>query len=395
MSGALARSTVTAMDVRALLTRYGDQLLAAGLAVLYVAEVLFSGEVETHRVTAAAVAVLAEAALAVRRTLPVLPILALMVVIQLNHTVLAGMAEGGAFMVTFIIAIYSAGAYARGRTAVLCGVLVVVCIPLAAFDPSQPPTIGDWIFFFVFFGGPFVAGRVFQHRRARDHEMAERALRAERAGEERAALAVANERARIARELHDVVSHAISVVVVQARGGRRTLQPEAIDARQAFDTIEHAGEQALVEMRHLLEVLRASEQDPATLDPAPGMDRIEALVSDVDRAGVSVDLVREGEEVELPPGVALSAYRIVQEALTNVLKHAGPARAQVVLRYATDELEIVVTDDGDGSGAGGGSGHGLDGIRERVGLYGGCLQAGRRPEGGYAVRASLPLGAGS
>ena len=382
------------MDVRALLTRYGDQLLAAGLAVLYVAEILFSGEVETHRATAAAVAVLAEAALAVRRSLPVLPLLALMVVIQLNHTVLVGMAEGGAFMVTFIVAIYSAGAYSRGRTAVLCGVLVVVCIPLAAFDPSQPPTIGDWIFFLVFFGAPFVAGRVFQHRRARDREMAERALRAERAGEERAALAVANERARIARELHDVVSHAISLVVVQARGGRRTLQGDASDARQAFDTIEHAGEQALVEMRHLLEVLRASD-DPATLDPTPGMDRIEALVSDVDQAGLSVDLVREGEEVELPPGVALSAYRIVQEGLTNVLKHAGPTRARVVLRYATDELEIVVTDDGDGSGGGGGSGHGLDGIRERVGLYGGCLEAGRRPEGGYALRASLPLAVGS
>jgi signal transduction histidine kinase len=379
------------VNLRAVIDRYGDQLLAAGLAVLYVLELLLSGETVSHRWTAAAVAVLLEASLVVRRTLPALPLLAAVVVIQLNHTVLVGMAEGGTFMVTLILAIYSAGAYARGRAGLLCAVLAGGMIPLAALDPSQPPTAGDWIFFIVFFGAPFVAGRVFRHRRARDREMTEMALRAEREGEERAAAAVANERARIARELHDVVSHAISLVVVQARGGRRTLPADAADARQAFDTIEHAGEQALVEMRHLLDVLRASEQDPATLDPAPGVSRIDALVSDVDRAGLSIDLVREGEEVELPPGVALSAYRIVQEALTNVLKHAGPAQACVVLRYLPHQLEIEVTDTGDGSGRGGGSGHGLEGIRERVGLYGGWLDAGQRPEGGFALRAGLPL----
>jgi signal transduction histidine kinase len=383
------------MNVRDVVRRYGDQLLAAVLALLYLLEIFFSGEVVAHRWTAAVVAVLLEAALAVRRSLPLLPLLAAIVVIQLNHTVLVGMAEGGAFMVTLIVAIYSAGAHTRGWPRVVAAGLVAAAIPLAALDPRQPPQLGDWIFFFVFAGAPFVTGVVFRRRRQRDVELAERAVRAEVEGELRAEAAVTAERARIARELHDVVSHAISVVVVQARGGRRTLPEDAGDARQAFDTIEHAGEQALVEMRHLLEVLRASEQDPATLDPAPGIDRIDALVSDVDRAGLAVDLVREGEEVELPPGVALSAYRIVQEALTNVLKHAGPARARVVLRYATDELEIEITDDGDGSGVGGGSGHGLDGIRERVGLYGGCLQAGRRPEGGYAVLASLPLGARS
>ena len=378
------------MDVRALLRRYGDQLLAAVLAVLYVLEILFSGELVAHHWTAAVVAVLLEAALSVRRSLPLLPLLAVIVVIQLNHTVLVGMAEGGTFMITLIIAIYSAGAHARGWLRVAAGLLVAGVIPLAALDPHQPPQLGDWIFFFVFIGTPFVAGVVFSLRRQRDVEMAERATRAELEGEQRAAAAVSEERARIARELHDVVSHAISVVVVQARGGRRTLPAGADDARAAFDAIEDAGERALVEMRHLLEVLRTTEGE-TSLHPSSGMDRIDTLVADAGHAGLPVDIVREGEAYDLPPGLDLSAYRIVQEALTNVVKHAGAARACVVLRYQPDALEIEVSDDGDGSGTGGGSGHGLAGIRERVGLYGGQLLAGARPEGGYCLRARLPV----
>jgi signal transduction histidine kinase len=187
------------------------------------------------------------------------------------------------------------------------------------------------------------------------------------------------------------VAHAISLIVVQSRGGRRVLGPDSEQARAAFDTIEHAGEQALVEMRRLLAVLRAGEVDDAVLTPQPSIQRIDTLVQSVGTAGLPVEVVLEGEPVELPPGVDLSAYRIVQEALTNAIKHAGPARARVILRYRPEELQIEVVDDGDGSGPGGGSGHGLDGIRERVGLYGGSIHTGRRPEGGYVVRARLPL----
>ena len=379
------------MDMRAFLTKYGDQLLAAGLGVLYVLEELFSGEVSQHRASAAIVGVLMAASLAVRRTMPVLPLLVAIVVIQLNHTVLPGLAEGGSFMLAVVIAIFSAGAHARGRNAVLAAALVFLIIPLAALDPRQPPGPGDWVFFVIFLGFPFLAGMFFRRRRQRDQEMAERALRAERESEERAGRAVAEERVRIARELHDVVAHAISVIVVQSRGGRRVLGPDSDEARSAFDTIEHAGEQALVEMRRLLAVLRAGEADDAVLAPQPSLQRIETLVQSVTAAGLPVDVSHEGEPVELPPGVDLSAYRIVQEALTNTIKHAGPARARVVLRYRPEELQIEIVDDGDGSGPGGGSGHGLDGIRERVGLYGGSIHTGRRAEGGYVVRASLPL----
>lgn len=377
--------------MRGLASKYGDQLLAGGLAVLYVLEVQFSGEVVQHRASAAFVGVLMAASLSVRRTMPVLPLLVAIVVIQLNHTVLPGLAEGGSFMLAVVIAIFSAGAHSAGRAVVVASVLVFLIIPLAALDPRQPPGPGDWVFFVIYLGIPFLAGMFFRRRRARDLQLAERALIAERESEERAGRAVADERVRIARELHDVVAHAISVVVVQSRGGRRVLGPGSEQARSAFDTIEYAGEQALVEMRRLLAVLRAGEVDDAVLTPQPSLQRIETLVQSVIAAGLPVEVVHEGEPVELPPGVDLSAYRIVQEALTNAIKHAGPARACVILRYRPEELEIEVLDDGDGSGPGGGSGNGLDGIRERVGLYGGNIHTGRRPEGGYVVRASLPL----
>ncbi len=379
------------MKPTALAARYRDQMLAAGVGVFYALEVLFSGEVAHHRGSAAAVAVLMAASLVVRRSMPLLPVVAVIVVIQLNHTVLPGLGEGGAFMITLILTIFSAGSYLHGRMLVLGGVIVGAIIPLAALDPNQPPAVGDWIFFAVFLGTPFVTGVLFRRRRERDQEMTEIARRAQAEGEARAAEAVAAERARIARELHDVVAHAISVIVVQARGGRRVLDGEPNGARSAFDVIEHAGEQALTEMRRLLALLREIEPQATALQPQPSLGRLDALAAEVTATGLPVEVVREGIPVELSPGLDLSAYRIVQEALTNTLKHAGPARAQVVLRYLPDALEVEVLDDGDGTGAGGGSGHGLTGIRERVEIYGGQLRAQAGPHGGFVVRARLPL----
>ncbi|ABL79483.1 MULTISPECIES: histidine kinase [unclassified Nocardioides] len=379
------------MDASAIAGRYRDQILAAGLAAFYALEVLFSSEVEHHRGSAAAVAVLMAVSLVVRLTMPLLPLVAVIAVIQLNHTVLPGLAEGGAFMIALIVTIFSAGHYLHGRMLALGGVIVAGIIPLAALDPRQPPAVGDWIFFIVYLGTPFVAGVVFRRRRERDREMTEMARRAEEEGETRAGEAVAAERARIARELHDVVAHAISVIVVQARGGRRVLADDTGGARSAFDVIEHAGEQALTEMRRLLALLRETEPEAAALQPQPSLGRIDVLATEVAASGLPVEVVREGDPVELPPGVDLSAYRIVQEALTNALKHAGPARARVVLRYLPRAFEVEVLDDGHGTGAGGGSGHGLTGVRERVEVYGGQLSAGTRPEGGFAVRARLPI----
>lgn len=379
----------------AVTTRYRDQMLAAGLGVLYGLEVLFSGEVEHHRGSAALVAVLLAASLVVRRTMPVLPLVAVIAVIQLNHTVLPGLGEGGGFMIALIVTIFSAGSYLHGWMLVLGGIIVGGIIPLAALDPRQPPAVGDWIFFVVFLGTPFLAGVLFRRRRERDREMTEIARRAQQEGEARAGEAVATERARIARELHDVVAHAISVIVVQARGGRRVLAQDTASARVAFDVIEHAGEQALTEMRRLLALLRETEPPAAALQPQPSLGRIDVLAAEMSASGLPVEVVREGVPIELPPGLDLSAYRIVQEALTNALKHAGPAHAQVVLRYLPDMLEVEVLDDGDGTGAGGGSGHGLTGVQERVEVYGGHLRAGTRPGGGFVVRARLPVQAPS
>jgi signal transduction histidine kinase len=232
-----------------------------------------------------------------------------------------------------------------------------------------------------------------RQRRAKEELLEERAAALEREREEKARTAVAEERARIGRELHDVVAHAVSVIVVQARGGRRALQEDVEQARQAFDSIETTGGQALTEMRRLLGRLRDKEEQLA-LEPRPGLAHLGALVEQVREAGLPVELVTEGPPVELPPGVDLSAYRIVQEGLTNALKHAGPARARVVVRYDDGELELEISDDGKGVGRGvrdAGGGQGLIGIRERVAVYGGELEAGRQPEGGYLLRARLPV----
>ena len=227
-------------------------------------------------------------------------------------------------------------------------------------------------------------------RVVRDRE--QRAQLAERERDLAAREAVAEERARIARELHDVVAHSVSVMVVQAQAGTRLLdEPERL--RGAFSSIEASGREALVELRRLLGILRTDDEQLA-IGPQPGLDSLEALVEQVREAGLPVELRVEGEPVQLPPGVDLSAYRIVQEALTNALKHAGQAEAEVVVRYRASSLELEVVDNGAAAAAtvsGSGSGHGLIGMRERVALCGGVLEAGARNGHGYAVRARLPL----
>ncbi len=225
----------------------------------------------------------------------------------------------------------------------------------------------------------------------------DRERRAQLAARERdlaAREAVVVERARIARELHDVVAHSVSVMVVQAQAGSRLLdRPD--EARGVFRSIETTGREALVELRRLLGVLRTRDEQPVTT-PQPGIDSLASLVEQVRAAGLRVDLRLEGEPSDLPPGVDLSAYRIVQEALTNTLKHAGRAEAEVIVRYQPAALEVEILDNGVGVPACvNGSGHGLVGMRERVALYGGTLEAGARNGHGFAIRARLPLRAGA
>jgi signal transduction histidine kinase len=300
--------------------------------------------------------------------------------------------DSGVFFVAYVLVIYAAGRYSVGRDARVNAGVVAVALVLAVVDPAQPFNPSDAAFLAVAFAGPFLAGQAIRRRLERETRLRGRAVELELERDARAREAVAQERVRIARELHDVVAHAISVMVLQARGGRRKLATNADETRVALDEIERAGQHALTEMRRLLGMLRQDDEELA-LAPQPSLARIDDLLSSLGAAGLPVELTIEGEALELPPGVDVSAFRIVQEALTNALKHAGPARAHVTLRYSPADLEVEIADDGQGHGQGPGTGHGLAGIRERVAVYGGEFETGHRPEGGYALRARLPLDA--
>ena len=223
--------------------------------------------------------------------------------------------------------------------------------------------------------------------------MRARVAAAERERAEAAAQAAAEERARIARELHDVVAHSVSVMVVQTSGVRRLLKEEQHREREALLSVEQIGRQALTEMRRMLGVMRASgEQPAAALAPQPGLQHLDRLIAQVEEAGLPVTLRFEGERRGLSPGVDLSAYRIVQEGLTNVLKHSKGSHADVVVRFDDSAVRLEISDDGVvAPGNGDDNGHGLVGMRERVALYGGTLEAGPRDGGGFVLRAELPV----
>ena len=276
-----------------------------------------------------------------------------------------------------------------GIATIIAAALTVVFTVALMITDGESWNLGGFLFFGLLIGTPFVVGRAIRYRRLRETALEETNVALARERDERARAAVAEERTRIARELHDVVAHAVSVMVLQARGGRALLDTEPSESREAFDTIERTGRQALGEMRRLLGQLRAEDEELA-LAPRPSLSRLSSLADEVTRAGLPVEIRIEGEPAELPAGVDVSAFRIVQEALTNALKHAGPARAVVAVRYGDGEVDIEVADDGRGGANGDGTGHGLTGIRERVALYGGDFAAGAQRQGGYAVRARLP-----
>src|SRR6266542_2396298 len=247
----------------------------------------------------------------------------------------------------------------------------------------------------LWLGATWALGDSAHTRRAYTAELEARAVRLERERELEAGRAAADERTRIARELHDVIAHHVSMMVVQAEAGPVVVERDPGMAAQAFDSISAIGRQALGEMRRLLGVLRSDDdRSGPSLGPQPGLDQLPLLVEQVRRAGLEARLEIQGEPRPLPPGMDLSAYRIVQEALTNAVRHAGPGTARVLIRYGDDDLRLEVRDDGLGGRPGNGAGHGLIGMRERVNLFGGELDAGPRPDGGFAVAARLPLPSG-
>lgn len=244
----------------------------------------------------------------------------------------------------------------------------------------------------IVLGGAWVGGRAIRTRRRLIAALRDTAEQLRDSRDEHARAAVAEERGRIARELHDVIAHAVSVIVVQAGAAERTLDHDPVRARTAMVSVQDAGRQALGELRRLLEVLRPDSEHPVGLEPQPGLADLDGLAERVGGSGLVVSLHREGNVCVLPAGVELAAYRIVQEALTNVLKHADAHRAEVAVRYRPNAVVLVVADDGHGvNGDRPDGGRGLLGMRERVAIYGGQLRTGPGPAGGYAVHVRLPI----
>ena len=295
-----------------------------------------------------------------------------------GHVVTESQINGFALIAAFCVA----GTHADPRRALAGGAIGYAALAAIVLNDVPPSESAAGIFLLSAAG--WAIGRALAERGRHARELEQRALQLEQAHE----AAALTERTRIASELHDVVAHSVSVMTIQAGAARMLLDDDPEKAREPLIAVEETGHQALAEMRRLLGVLRGT--DDTALTPQPGLAQLGALVEQTRAAGLPVDLAIDGEPRALTPGVDLTAFRIVQEALTNVLKHGGAARAQVDVRYRADALEIEVTNSGrmaqDGAG-----GYGLLGMRQRVALYGGELDAEPRAQGGFEVRARLPI----
>jgi len=272
--------------------------------------------------------------------------------------------------------------------------VVVASMIIVIWNIPGPTATYSYIFITLRFVAAWIAGFALRAR-AEQAEAAEvRAVRAEGEREAAARIAVAEERARIARELHDVVAHAVSVMVLQVGAVRHKLPDSLPEQRDALRSVERAGRTALAEMRRLLAAMRR-EGDEVEFVPQPGLDGLEALLDQVGRAGLPARLHVDGEPFPLPRGIDLSAYRIVQEGLTNALKHASASDADVTVSYRPDEVQIEIRDNGAGNATDDGLGHGLVGVRERVKIYGGEMSAGKAPQGGFVLSTRLPIDGGA
>ena len=293
-----------------------------------------------------------------------------------------------------MIALYTVASRTPRRQSLLAAGTVAVVLVGLTVQGAQGLDAAGLVTNFAVFGIAYATGRYVQVRRAYTEQLELRAAEADQQRRRDAERAVAEERLRIARELHDVVAHAMSVVAVQSGIAAHVIDRRPDEARSMLETINTTSREALDEMRRLLGVLRAEHEAPtADLAPAPSLGDLGPLVSSIESTGVTVQVSVEGERVALSSGVDLAAFRIAQEALTNVVKHAGPAHVEVRIRYGPDELDLEVVDDGRGAASGLesiGGGHGLVGMRERVELYGGSLSTGPSPGGGYRVRARIP-----
>ena len=376
-----------------------DGLIGLALAAITVPSLWFvpeelEGEFRDPDVLAVTLLLLATLPLAWRRRNPLGTLL--VVGVASVAEVVLGYPDWNLGGIGVVIALYSVAAHGGRRDAVIGAVLTSIAVFIVFVTSRVDSSFAGFLSNYVVFGTAWILGDNLRARRAYVAGLEERAESLERARVEEARAAVAGERTRIARELHDVVAHNMSVVVIQAGAARRVLDRDPAAAREALSSIEGVGRQALADMRRSLGVLRGSEGQPVGTTPQPTVADLADLVDQTTRAGLTVELAVEGEPRPLPSGVGLTAYRIVQEALTNALRHAGPATACVRLRYGADDIELEVRDDGRGAAMAlevpdRRTGHGIAGMRERVQLYGGELRVGDRSGGGFAVWARIPV----
>jgi signal transduction histidine kinase len=297
-----------------------------------------------------------------------------------------------------LVSLYTVAVYRPRRWAVGAAAVLEVGVVLAAvrFAPAGDDVVGSLVFLSGLVAAAFFVGTSVQNRRAYLGALVDRATWLERERDQQARLVATAERARIARELHDIVAHSLTVVVTMAEAAAATVDSDPPAARQAMTEVATTGRGALGEMRRLLGVLRTAQsetdEDTGTRTPVPGLERVDELVAGARAAGLPVRLTVSGPARPLPSTLDATAYRVVQESLTNALRHSlEPTRVHVQLRWAADELTMDVTDDGRPTARSGQSGHGLAGMRERLQLFGGSVSTGPNPAGGWTVRAVLPL----
>lgn len=328
-----------------------------------------------------------------RRHAP-LAVLAAVATVSSIQYLLVGASQGLGSFLPLLVAIYSVGRYAERRAVLVAGPIALLGVAVHELRDPHFEFGGIALMLWAILAAGWPLGQAFRARDLREAELAAQADRLERERDARARAAVAQERGRIARELHDVVGHSVSVIVVQAVAAAGLLDNTRVDqARERVSAIEETARQALAEMRRLVGLLDESAEPAVT--PQPGLGALNALLDQLRTAGLPVELRVQGNTRALPPGLDLAAFRIIQEALTNTLKHAAADTVRVTVRYEDDALDLEVHDDGRGpSGEGQDGGRGLVGMRQRAALYGGELSTGPCPQGGYQVHARLPLGEG-
>jgi signal transduction histidine kinase len=365
--------------------------VAAYVAVVLTAEIT-AGAPDVAATTALLLAAAYGAALVFRRVAP-RAVLAIQAGAALGYVALGFpvFMLGPAVLVT----LYTVASRLDRRTGlVVLGVAEALLAVLLRVGSSFPGA-GSWLLFSAILGGAWFLGDIVRRWQSAATAHAQRATELERAREELARFAVAAERLRIARELHDVVAHSMSVIAMHAGSGRLAADRDPVAARKALEVVEQSSRDALAEMRRLVTVLRDADDVGPALAPAPGLRDVHRLVAEVAAAGVIVDVHTEGDLAEVPDGVSLAAYRIVQEALTNVVRHVGQGRAHLSVAVGDGKVVLDVTDDGDRQAATevgkAGRGHGVVGMRERAALYGGDLTAGPGPDGGWHVAGWLPF----